>query len=311
MRILFMGSGSVACPALRELAARREDAVVAVVTQPDRPSGRRRELTACPAKSLALSLGLPVREPEKVGDPSEVDALKALAPDLIVVADYGQFLRPALLALPAKGAINIHPSLLPKYRGAAPIQWAVANGETEAGVTILHVTEKMDAGDILLQEKVPIRDEHTAATLTPLLAELGATLLIRAIESIRRGEATRRPQDEALATFAPKLTKEDGRVQWTLPAEAIRNRTRGFTPWPGSFAIRPDGAGGLLRLLAVRVEPGAGEPGLVLECGPDGPLVACGENALRLLEVLPEGRKAMSGAEYARGYRLAPGLRFT
>lgn len=309
MRVLFMGSGSVACPALRELAARPGDSVVAVVTQPDRPSGRRRELAACPAKKLADTLGLPVRAPERAGDPAELDALRALAPELIVVADYGQFLKPALLALPPRGAINIHPSLLPKYRGAAPIQWAVASGETETGVTILHVTEKMDAGDIILQEKAPIRDEHTAATLTPLLAELGATLLIRALELIRRGEAPRRPQDESLATLAPKLVKEDGRVDWTLPAQVIRNRARGFTPWPGCFAVQPGEAGGFLRLLASRVEPGTGEPGLILECGPDGPLVACGGQALRLLEVLPENRKAMSGADYARGKHLQPGDR--
>lgn len=309
MRILFIGSGSVACPSLRELAARPDDTVAAVVTQPDRPSGRRRELTACPAKQLAETLRLPVRTPERVGDPSEIDALKALAPDLIVVADYGQFLRPALLALPAKGAINIHPSLLPKYRGAAPVQWAVANGETETGVTILHVTEKMDAGDIILQEKVPIRDEYTAATLTPLLAELGATLLIRTIELIRRGEAPRRPQDEALATFAPKLAKEDGRMDWSQPAESLRNRLRGFTPWPGCFTECPKGSGRLLRMLSVRVESAAGEPGLVLDAGPEGPLIACGQRSLRWLEVQPEGRKPMPGADFVRGYRLQPGDR--
>lgn len=307
MRIVFIGSGPVACPALRELAGRKNDSIVGVVTQPDRPSGRHRQLAACPVRQLAGALGLPVRAPEKLGDPAEIEAVKALDPELIVVADYGQFLKPALLDIPGKGAINIHPSLLPKYRGAAPVQWAVANGDTETGVTILYVTAKMDAGDIILQEKVPIRDEHTAATLTPLLAELGATLLIRAVELIRRGEAPRRPQDEALATFAPKLAKEDGRVDWTRPAEDLRNRLRGFTPWPGSFA---EGAGKTVRILAARVEPGAGGPGFVLECGPDGPLVACGENALRLIEVLPEGRKAMSGADYARGYRLAAGLRF-
>jgi methionyl-tRNA formyltransferase len=309
VRILYIGSGSLACPALRELAARKDDPIVSVVTQPDRPSGRHRTLTACPVKQLALRLGLSVRSPEKVGDPAEVEALKALAPDFIVVADYGQFLKPALLALPPKGTVNIHPSLLPKYRGAAPVQWAVANGETETGVTILYVTEKMDAGDIILQEKVPIREEHTAAALTPLLAELGATLLIRAVELIRREAAPRRPQDEALATLAPKLNKEDGRLDWSRPADILRQRIRGFTPWPGCFTESPKGSGHLLRLLMVRVEPPAGEPGRVLECGPDGPLIACGQMSLRLLEVQPEGRKPMSGADYVRGYRLQAGDR--
>ncbi|MBU1693235.1 MAG: methionyl-tRNA formyltransferase [Verrucomicrobia bacterium] len=309
MRILYIGSGSLACPALRELATRPGDPVVAVVTQPDRPSGRHRMLTACPVKQLALRVGLPVRSPERVGDPAEIEALKALAPDLIVVADYGQFLKPALLALPPKGAINIHPSLLPRYRGAAPVQWAVANGETETGITILYVTDKMDAGDIILQEKVPIRDEHTAAMLTSLLAELGATLLVRAVELIRSGHVPRLPQDESLATLAPKLTKEDGRLDWSRPAEILRHRIRGFTPWPGCFTESPKGSGHLLRLLMARVEPVTGEPGLVLECGPDGPLIACGQKSLRLLEVQPEGRKPMSGADYVRGYRLQGGDR--
>lgn len=310
MRILFLGSGSLACPALRELAARREDPIVAVVTPPDRPRGRHRVLAACPVKQLAVQLGLPVRTPEKIGDPAEMEALKALAPDLIVVADYGQLLKPALLAVPPEGAINIHPSLLPRYRGAAPVQWAVANGETETGVTILYVSEKMDAGDIILQERTPIREDHTTASLMPLLAELGATLLLRAVDLIRRGTAPRIPQDETLATLAPKLSKEDGRILWARPARQIFNRLRGFTPWPGCYTeiVRETGRHGL-QVRAARVEPGEGIPGTILECGADGPLVACGENALRLLEVQPEGRKTMTGAEYGRGYRLRAGDR--
>lgn len=306
MRIVFMGSGPFAVPSLRELQRRGE--VVAVITQPDRPAGRHRVLTPCAVKKAALEWGLNVRCPERIGDPAEVRALADLKPDLIVVADYGQYLPPEVLRIPRVAGINVHPSLLPRYRGAAPIPWAIVCGETETGVTVLHLAEKMDAGDIILQEKVPIHEDDTTESLRPLLAELGATLLIRAVEMLRRGDAPRIPQDETQATRAPRLKKEDGRVKWHLPAVDLHRRLRAFLPWPGFFTEFPHGDGFmLLHILKARVEPATGKPGVVLEVGGEGPLIACGAGALRLLQVQPASRSAMTGAEFVRGYRLTPG----
>jgi len=309
MRIVFMGSGPLACPALASLLEAPDHQVPLVVTQPDRPSGRRLHLAACPVRKLAVGRGIPVLSPEKVGAPDVVARLKALSPDLIVVADFGQFLTASVLAIPGRGTVNIHPSLLPRYRGAAPVQWAIANGDTATGVTILYVTEKMDAGDIILQEKVPIREDATCESLTPLLAHLGAALLLRALRAIEAGAAPRIPQDEAAVILAPKLKKEDGRVDWEMPAEAIRNRVRGFQPWPGCFCEVPEGSGHHVKILKARVESAAGHVGHALEWSGDGPLIACGDQSLRLLELQPEGKKPMSASAYVNGHKLRVGDR--
>ncbi len=307
MRIVFMGAGKLACAALRSLLEGRAGELAGVVTPPDRPSGRRQHLAPCPVRAFLAGRPVRVVTAEDVNAPPVLAQLREMHPDVVVVADFGQFLKPAVLAVPSKAIINIHPSLLPRYRGAAPIQWAIANGETETGVTILHVTEKMDAGDIILQEKVPIRNDDTALTIEPLLAELGATLLYRALASVREGTARRVPQDESRATFAPKLRKDDGRIDWPQAAEAIRNRVRGFQPWPGSACEVPDGSGHLLKVLRVGIERRSGLPGAILEWGGAGPLIACGEDALRLIEVQPEGKKPMPGASYVNGHKLKTG----
>jgi methionyl-tRNA formyltransferase len=302
MRVIFMGSGQLACSALAALLDHPAASVVAVVTQPDRPSGRRLRLTPCPVKAFVAGRGLEVFSPESVSAPDVVERLSALSPDLMAVVDFGQFIKKNALALPLAGAINVHPSLLPKYRGAAPIQWAIANGDTETGVTALYVTEMMDAGDIILQEAVSIHNEDTAVTLEPKLAAVGARLLLQALELIREGRVIRKPQDASRVTFARKLTKEDGRIDWPQPAIAIHNRVRGFVPWPCCACEAPDGSGRLLRVLKTRVESRNGAPGTVLELHGDGPLVACGEAALRVLEVQPEGKKPMPGAAYLCGH---------
>ncbi len=307
MRIIFIGSGQLACPMLKALLDNPSDSVVAVVTQPDRPSGRRLHLSACPVKQFVEGRGLNVIAAENASAPDVVEKLAALSPDLMVVVDFGQFLKKNLLALPAKGAINVHPSILPKYRGAAPIQYAIANGDTETGVSVLYVTQKMDAGDIILQEVVSIHDDDTSLALEPKLAAVGARLLVAALDLIRNGRVVRKPQDESQVTFAHKLKKEDGRIDWPQPAAAIRNRIRGFMPWPGCFCEVPDGSGHMLRVLRARVESKRGAPGQVLELSGDGPLVACGEDALRLLEVQPEGKKPMSGRDYLNGHKLKVG----
>ena len=307
MRIVFIGSGELACPMLRALLDNPADSMVAVVTQPDRPSGRRLHLTPCPVKTFVTGRGLNVLSVENASAPDVVEKLSTLSPDLMVVVDFGQFLRKNVLALPKLGAINVHPSLLPKYRGAAPIQWAVANGETETGVTVLYVTEKMDAGDVVLQDAVSINDEDTTLTLEPKLAEVGARLLLNALDLIREGRVTRKPQDESQVTFAHKLKKEDGRIDWPQSASVIRNRIRGFVPWPSCCCEVPDGSGHMLRVLNARVDLTCGVPGTILELSGDGPLVACGEGALMLLEVQPEGKKPMSGAAYLNGHKLKIG----
>lgn len=302
MRVVFMGSDELALPALHRLLATEWCEVPLVVTQPDRPQGRKRRLAPCPVKQDAMERGVPVWTPEKVGSPTSVEKLRRERPDLFAVAAYGQFIPSQVLDLAPHGGINIHPSLLPRYRGASPIQWAVANGDAETGVTILYVSREMDAGDILLQERCPIDPEETAADLKPRLAERGADRLIEAILQLRNGTARPEPQDPAQVVTVSKLKKEEGRLDWRLPAEALRNRIRGFQPWPGCFCEWPPGGEGRLNVLKARVEADDGVPGQVLALEGDGPLIATGRAALRLLEVQPAGKKPMSGQSFLLGH---------
>lgn len=311
MRIVFFGSAAIGLPALEALCASGSHQVIAAVTQPDRPAGRHLRMTPCPVKAFAAARGMPVFSPEKVGEAEHVRTLAALRADLFAVAAYGQFIPKAVRDLPPSGIINLHPSLLPRWRGAAPIQRAVAGGDAETGVSIMHVIGKMDAGDIIIQRAVPIDPDDTACTLEPKLAGLGAQLLLEAVEQIRSGTARPRPQDEALVTEARKLTKEEGRIAWTLPADVLRNRIRGFQPWPGCYCDVPAPGGANQRLTVWRAaaEPGRGAPGEILDVSGAGPLVAAGEGALRLLNVQPAGKRPMDGAAYLRGHPLRPGIR--
>ncbi|MDP2988972.1 MAG: methionyl-tRNA formyltransferase, partial [Kiritimatiellota bacterium] len=296
------------------LLANPADQVVGVVTQPDRPKGRSLQVTPCAVRAHVAGREIPILTPENVNAPDRVAALRALAPDLIVVVAYGQFLKTEILNLvpcgPAHrspwgegGCINVHASLLPKYRGAAPIQWAVANGETETGVTTMVVNARMDAGDIIDQLAEPIRPDDTAGTLHDRLAQCGADLLARTIEALRQGSIRRQLQNEAQATFAPRIKKADGRIDWHLPATLLHNRVRGFNPWPGCFCELP--TVGVVRVLKTQVEAGrSATVGAVLEATGEGPLIQAGQDALRLLEVQPEGRKIMSGAAFLRGHPL-------
>lgn len=296
-----MGSDRFAVPAFEGLHGSEHELCVCV-TQPNRPQGRGRQIRACPVKQRAEELGVPVLTPEKIGDITE--NLAALDADLAVVAAYGQYLPKSILALPRLGFINIHPSLLPEYRGAAPMQWAIADGKTETGVTIQQVVSKMDAGPILLQKRFPILSEDNLSIIEPQLATMGTELMLRAIAQLERGTAQPREQDESKATWARKLEKSDGALDWTQPASVLHNRTRAFQPWPGSFCATPIGRLGVSK---TRVESGSGQPGTLLELRGDGPVVACGEGALRLLEVQPEGKRLMSGSDYLRGCRLSVG----
>ncbi|HAL92995.1 MAG TPA: methionyl-tRNA formyltransferase [Verrucomicrobia bacterium] len=309
LKVILMGSGALACPLLEGILAAGRDDLVAVVTQPDRAGGRGMQSLPCVVKTLAQSRHLPVFTPDNASGDDFVSQLAALQPDVVVVACYGQFLKRNLLAVPRIGTINVHPSLLPKYRGASPIQWALANGESETGVSVLYVTPKMDAGDILAQEKFTILPNDDFASLEPKLAAKGAELLVRVLDGFRAGTTQGIPQDETQVTFARKLAKEDGLVDWSLPAEAIRNQLRGFSPWPGAYTFLPGGI--LLKIHEAKAEAGAGAlPGTVLEAAGAGPLVATGRGALRLTQVQPAGKKSMPGAAFLCGHRLQVGERW-
>ncbi len=311
IRVVFMGSAELACPTLEGLLAHSGVELVGVVTQPDRPKGRKLKTCACATKVMAADSGIAVLTPRRVNEAESLAAIRALRPDLVVVVAYGQILRTELLSMPRLGCINVHASLLPKYRGAAPIQWAVARGERETGVTIMYMNEGMDEGDMILKRTVPIGDDDTAGTLHDCLAEVGASALVEVVSMLAAGESLpREPQNEDAATYAPKLSRRDGRIDWSMTAAAIRNRVRGFNPWPACHCVLPGGegiAGKTLKVLEAVVESGEGAPGEVLAVSGAGPLVATGEGALRLVRVQPEGGKVMGGDAYLRGHPIPVG----
>lgn len=308
LRIVFLGTSEVAIPALDRLAARPDFHVVRVVTQPDRPGGRGLKRLASPVKVRAEALGLPVLDPESIRDEAALATLAADAPDLLAVAAYGQFLPGRLLRIPRIASINLHPSLLPRYRGAAPVPWAILHGDDETGVTIQHVSQRMDAGDVILQHREAIRPDDTAVSLLDRLSRIGARLMEEAVDRLRDGSAPRYPQDEAEVVLAPALTREDGRLDWCQSSVALERRIRALVPWPGTYTLLPGDPPDRLKVHSGRVEAGAGRPGEVLESGAGGLLIACGEQALRLTEVQPAGRARMPGGDYARGARLVEGM---
>lgn len=306
MRVIFMGTPDFAVPSLRALLD-RGDQILAVFTQPDRPKGRGHRLQAPPVKELALESGLQVYQPTTLRDGQIQELIRDLAPEAVVVAAYGKLLPKEVLDIPPLGCVNVHASLLPKYRGAAPIQWAVIRGEKVTGVTTMRMAEGMDTGDILLRERTPIGPEETAGELFDRLKVLGASLLGETLDRLEAGELVPIPQREEEATRAPMLTKELSVLDWTRPAQELHDLIRGLDPWPRAEA-RLDGR--RLKLLASRVEPAvAGDPGQAL-CRDGELLAACGQGALRLTEVLGENGKRMSGREYLLGHPLGEGARF-
>lgn len=305
-RVVFMGTPAFAVPSLAALA-RAED-VTLVVTNPDRPAGRGQALTVPPAKREAQRQGIPVFQPEKARHPESVERIAAERADLIVVVAYGQILPQSILDIPKIGCINVHASLLPRYRGAAPINWAIVRGETTTGVTIMKMDAGMDTGPMLHVREMPIGEEETAETMFPKLAALGAEALMEALGKLRAGTLAETPQDGEAATYAPMLAKEHGRIDWGKGAREIRNLVRGMTPWPSAQA---EHSGRPLKILAASVHEGNGEPGAILSVDRDGIVVACGEGAVRLVKVQPEGGRAMSAWEYAQGRRVRKGDRLS
>lgn len=315
VRIAFFGTPGFAVPTLQALLASPHP-VVAAVTQPDRPRGRGRRVSESPVKQLAAANGLPVLQPERMKDPTFMQALAALAPDLGVVAAYGRLLPDALLALPRLGTINVHASLLPKYRGASPIHRAVMAGDTETGVTIIRLVREMDAGPMLRRAALPIAPDDTSATLDRKLAELGARELLRAVDDLDHGRAVEEAQDHARATFAPRLTREDGVMDWNRPARDLHNQVRGLHPWPRA-SCRLNGARYLIHRTAPAGPPeaapdtAAGGPGQVIAAGGGRLVVAAGgKTALSILEIQPEGGRPLPVRAFLAGHPIAPGASF-
>ncbi|GAB7053902.1 MULTISPECIES: methionyl-tRNA formyltransferase [unclassified Paenibacillus] len=310
MRVIFMGTPEFAVPSLQTLLEYDGVEVVAVVTQPDRPVGRKRVLTPTPVKAEAEKHGIPVLQPERLRSPESVDALSALQPELIVTAAYGQILPKSVLDLPRLGCINIHASLLPKYRGGAPIHYAVMNGDPVTGVTIMYMAEGLDTGEMISRIEVPIGDQDTTGTMFEKLSIAGAKLLKETLPDLLSGRVRAVPQNDEEAVYSPNISREQERIDWTKPALQIWNLVRALHPRPGAFTLwngdvlkiwtcaKPDTAESV---------PGSTLPGTVLEAGERGIAVATGQGVLRITELQPAGKKAMDAAAFARGGQLTPG----
>jgi len=311
LRIIFCGTPEFAVPSLRRLLSDAEIAIAAVVTQPDRPRGRGQEVSASPVKAVALEAGLQVYQPEKIKSDSALDFFTRMTVDAVVIIAYGQIIPARLIALPRLGWINLHGSLLPKYRGAAPIAWAIANGETVTGLTTMQIDAGMDTGPMLLRHEMEIGPDETAPELARRMADAGAPVITDTLHKLERGAIRPIAQDSAQATLAPLLKKEHGRIDWSLPARQIYNRMRGFTPWPGAYTSfrgqtcqlwgRPADSA-----LAAQSEiPGR------LEASSDAIYVVCGEGSCLEIETMQiEGRRRVKAREFVHGARLVQGERF-
>lgn len=309
LRVIFFGTAELACASLRRLTEDPQFQVLAVVSQPDKPKGRDLRLQPSAVKQLALDRNLPVLQPRKARDAAFIEQLRGFRPDLMVVAAYGQILPQELLDVPRLGCLNVHTSLLPRHRGAAPIQWAILSGDQETGITIMKMDAGLDTGPILAMARTPIAPEDDSRTLHDRLADMGAELLVRTIADYAAGEITPVPQPEG-ATYARKISKEDGRIEWQATTGEIWNRIRAFTPWPGAFTFLP--GAGKSRLLKIwdaqpRATQAGGSPGTILNTGAEGILAACGEGSLLIRALQLAGSRKMTAAEFLAGHKLAPG----
>lgn len=307
LRIVFLGTSAFAIPSLRAVAA-GPDEVAAIFTRPDRPAGRGRRLRATPVKEAGEELGLPVHQPERVSAGRGLERLRSLGPDVLLVAAFGEILKEEALSVPRLGPVNLHASLLPKYRGAAPIQRALLAGEEETGVTAQWMARGLDTGDIILQRELPIGSEEGFGSLHDRLADLAAQVAQETLELISAGRAPHLPQDDAAATYAPPIQREELLINWALPAEQVGNTIRAFSPRPGARTFYQ---GKLLKVLAAcpvkKWEAGRGQPGEIVEFSHEGLRVQTGSDSLLILQVQPEGRTPMSAGDYALGYRLQRG----
>lgn len=309
MKIVFMGTPDFAVPTLKQIADSKHQ-IVGIVTQPDRPKGRGRELTASPVKRVALEEHFPLFQPHKASEPTFVDTLRKLAPDLIIVVAYGQILKLSVLDIPRLFCVNLHASILPKYRGAAPINWAIINGETETGVTTMKMDPGLDTGDILLIRKIEIKPEDDSQTLEDKLAETGASLVLETIDRLAENTILPIPQDSTRSSYAPKLKKEHGLIQWDKDASQIANLVRGVVPWPGAYSFLKS-----KRLRICRVETAGSEsgeqPGTILRLTDRGIEVGTSKGRVIITELQPEGKNKMSAKSFLQGHHVEKGNQFT
>lgn len=298
MRLLFMGTPEFAVPCLARLIADGYE-IAGVFTQPDKPKGRGHKLAPPPVKELALQHNLPVYQPEKLRDGRALEIFRSLKPDLAVVVAYGRILPKELLEVPPFGCINVHGSLLPKYRGAAPIQWSVLNGDPSGGITTMYMAEGLDSGDMILQEETPIGENETSGELYERLSQMGASLLVETVKQVLAGNAPRIPQEESQATLAPMLEKSMGQLDFSKPAFAVHKWICGMNPWPAASTLLD---GMPVKVYRSRIVQGEGEPGTILPG--KGLTIACGQGAVELLEIQAQGGKRMAAADYLRGHPL-------
>lgn len=306
LRVIFMGTPRFACPSLQRLID-RGDEIAAVVTQPDRPKGRGQKPLPPPVKEVAERHGLPVLQPVKVRAPEFIESVREMNPDVVVVVAFGQILPKALLEIPRYGCINVHASLLPRYRGAAPLNWCIINGETETGVTTMQMDPGLDTGDMLLKKATPIGPDEDACSLHDRLSLIGADVLHETLDLLVRGKLAPEKQDDALSCYAPLLKKEDGCIDWNRDARTIHNLVRGMTPWPGAFTYLD---GKLVKVYRARIGEGRGTPGTVLAASRDGIEVACGDGSLLLDELQLEGKKRLPVRDFLAGCRITAGTVF-
>jgi methionyl-tRNA formyltransferase len=311
LQVVFFGTAELACASLSALLESSVFSIVAVVTQPDRPKGRNLHPQPSPVKVLATAKQIRVLQPERARNESFLQTVEELQPDLIVVTAYGQILPGALLELPRFGGLNVHASLLPRYRGAAPIQWAILNDERETGATIMKMNEGLDTGDLLASRSTPIMPTDNAQTLQDRLAIIGAELLVKIVPAYVAGEIVPRKQPQTGASYARKITREDGHLDWTQPARSLWNRVRALVPWPCTHTfLSADPKPIMLKIWQAEVaDRGSGSPGEILESSRAGIVVACGQQALRIFELQREGGRRMSAQDFLAGHALVPGLR--
>jgi methionyl-tRNA formyltransferase len=306
-RIIFMGTPYFACPTLQILLERGEN-VVGVFTQPDRPKGRGQKLQPPPVKELALQHDIPVYQPLKVRVPEVIAQIRDLKPDLIVVVAFGQILPKALLDIPPHGCVNVHASLLPRYRGAAPLNWCIVNGESETGVTTMLMDVGLDTGPMLLKRATPIGPDEEITSLHDRMSVLGATLLGETLDGLKAGSITPEPQDDAQSCYAPLLKKETGLIDWNRSAQQIHNLVRGLASWPGAYTFLQDQP---LKVHRTNLGSGSGPAGTVLNTTPEGIEVACGQGSLLIRELQAAGSRRMDAASFLAGHPLPPGTRLT
>jgi methionyl-tRNA formyltransferase len=304
MRVVFIGTGGIGVPALQALLRSGEHQLTGVVTQPDKPIGREQRIEPSPIKKALIGTEMPILQPARIKDRQSIEEIRGLLPDVIVVMAYGQILPRTILEIPSLACLNLHASLLPRHRGAAPIQAAIAWGDSETGITVMYVDEGLDTGDILLQHKIDILPTDTGGSLHDRLGQIAPEVLLEGLKLLVQGNAPRLPQDNALVTYAPKLSRENGRIDWTEPAKVVERKIRAYNPWPGAFAILIDRPGHELKLkvLSAQIVDGKGRPGEALCADNRGLIVATGEKALSLQNVQLEGKSRMGAHDFVRGH---------